>query len=145
MARYYRKKSNNYGGLITFLAVVLVVLVLFVVGIKFRDTTPELRNPPETTTVPPTSGNVSSNNPTQPTTEPTTEPTTPPKPEVTLVSTAKITATGDILMHGPCIQGGKVSDGYDFTPYFRYIQDYVLDADYAVANLETTLAGPTRE
>ena len=143
MARYSRKKRFNYGGFIILLTVILAILGLFALGIKFRDTTPELRLPTETT-APPTTGTPSFNA-TNPEPEPTTEPVETTPPPVTLVSTAKITATGDILMHGPCIQGGKVSDGYDFTPYFRYIQDYVKSADYAVANLETTLAGPTRE
>lgn len=90
----------------------------------------------------------------QPTTpmEPTeTEPeeTTPPEttaaptePPVTLVSTATVSATGDILMHMPCVTGGAQGDGtYDFTHYFNYIQDYIQDADLSVANLETTLCG----
>ena len=144
MARYSRRKRFNYGGCILILTVILAILGLFAVGVKFRDSSPELRLPNETTTAPPTTGNTVKN-PSVSITEPTTQPTTTTPPAVTLVSTAKITATGDILMHGPCIEGGKVSNGYDFTPYFHYLQDYIKNADYAVANLETTLAGPTRE
>ena len=74
---------------------------------------------------------------TEPPTEPPTEaPTTP-----TIVSTAKISATGDVLMHMPVVNTTKVSGGYDFTPIFQYLDDYAAAADYAVANLETTLAG----
>ena len=74
---------------------------------------------------------------TEPPTEPPTEaPTTP-----TIVSTAKISATGDVLMHMPVVNTTKVSGGYDFTPIFQYLDDYSAAADYAVANLETTLAG----
>ncbi len=73
------------------------------------------------------------------TTEPTTEATEPP---VTLVSTATVAATGDMLMHMPCIEPAKTSDGsYNFEHYFTYLKDYVQQADYAVANLETTLCG----
>lgn len=73
------------------------------------------------------------------TTDPTTEPTEPP---VELVSTATVTATGDMLMHLPCIEPAKVSgDNYNFEHYFTYLKDYVQKADYAVANLETTLCG----
>lgn len=137
MAHHARRKRSNYKNSIFILTAVLAILVLFALGIKFRDTDPELRVPIETTTSPSTE-----EAPTTQTPVPTTEPTEPP---VTLLSTAKISAMGDMLMHLPCIEAAKVSDGYDFTPFFRYLQDYIRQADYAVANLETTLAGPTRE
>ena len=70
------------------------------------------------------------------TTEP--EPTDPEAP----VSTATVLATGDLLMHKKVIDSGKQEDGsYDFSSIFRYISPIVQQADYAVANLETTLAG----
>ena len=74
-------------------------------------------------------------------TEPPTEPPTEEPTAPTIVSTAKISATGDVLMHMPVVNTTKVSGGYDFTPIFQYLDDYAADADYAVANLETTLAG----
>ena len=70
-------------------------------------------------------------------TEPPTEAPTAP----TIVSTATISATGDVLMHMPLVNSGKVSGGYDFTGMFQYLDEYAAQADYAVANLETTLAG----
>ena len=70
------------------------------------------------------------------TTEP--EPTDPEAP----VSTATVLATGDLLMHKKVIDSGKQEDGsYDFSSIFRYISPIVQQADYAVANLETTQAG----
>lgn len=58
------------------------------------------------------------------------------------VSTATILSTGDLLMHKKVINSGKQSDGtYDFESIFRYIAPYVSRADFAVANLETTLCG----
>ena len=74
-------------------------------------------------------------------TEPPTEPPTEEPTAPTIVSTAKISATGDVLMHMPVVNTTKVSGGYDFTPIFQYLDDYSAAADYAVANLETTLAG----
>ena len=74
-------------------------------------------------------------------TEPPTEPPTEAPTAPTIVSTAKISATGDVLMHMPVVNTTKVSGGYDFTPIFQYLDDYSAAADYAVANLETTLAG----
>jgi len=82
-----------------------------------------------------------------PTTEPpTTQPPTtlPPEPEH-VVSTATILSTGDLLMHGQLITDARQSDGsYDFSYIFPYITEYVTAADYAVANLETTLAGTAK-
>ena len=67
-----------------------------------------------------------------------TETETPTAP----VSTATILSTGDLLMHKKVINSGKQEDGsYDFESIFRYIAPYTGKADYAVANLETTLCG----
>ncbi len=67
-----------------------------------------------------------------------TETEAPPAP----VSTATILSTGDLLMHKKVINSGKQEDGsYDFESIFRYIAPYTGKADYAVANLETTLCG----
>ena len=81
-----------------------------------------------------------------PATEPTEiqDETTEPKPTdpEAPVSTATVLATGDLLMHKKVIDSGKQEDGsYDFSSIFRYISPIVQQADYAVANLETTLAG----
>ena len=74
-------------------------------------------------------------------TEPPTEATEPePVPEH-VVATATIVSTGDILMHKPVIDVSWQGGGYDFESIFRYIAEDVTAADYAVANLETTLAG----
>ena len=76
-------------------------------------------------------------------TEPPTETTEPePVPEH-VVSTATILSTGDILMHKPVIDVNWKNGGYDFESIFRYITEDVTAADYAVANLETTLASTT--
>ncbi len=51
---------------------------------------------------------------------------------------------GDIMGHDTQIVGAynKESGKYEYEPTFRYISDYILDADIAVGNLEVTLAGP---
>ena len=82
-------------------------------------------------------------------TAPEEETTEAPPPETTLpvpehvVSTATIVSTGDILMHKPVIDVNWTNNGYDFESIFRYITDDITAADYAVANLETTLASTT--
>ena len=58
-------------------------------------------------------------------------------------STATVAATGDVLMHYPVIKTGldSATGEYNFDSIFTYFDDYVSAADYAVANLETTLCG----
>ena len=73
----------------------------------------------------------------------TEPPTEPPTEAPSIVSTATISATGDVLMHMPVVNTGynSATGTYDFTGIFKYLDDYSAAADYAVANLETTLAG----
>ena len=58
-------------------------------------------------------------------------------------ATATVAATGDVLMHYPVIKTGldSATGEYNFDSVFPYFDDYVSAADYAVANLETTLCG----
>ena len=80
------------------------------------------------------------------TTEPPTE-TTMPEPEH-VVSTASIGTMGDLLMHKPIFDdltkynaAVQQKDGsYDFSTVFQYLSEYTSELDFAVANLETTLA-----
>ena len=68
-----------------------------------------------------------------------------PEPEpdpIVKTSTATIAAAGDVLMHYPIIKSGYSGGGeYHFDNMFPYFKSYVEGADYAVANLETTLSG----
>ncbi len=87
-----------------------------------------------TTTLPP--GQTTST--TKASLEPTsTTSTTEPPIEVT------IAAVGDVLSHMPIVNSAKVADAdsYDFRPVFAPVAPYISEADYAVANLETRLAG----
>ena len=61
----------------------------------------------------------------EPEIEPTTEATEPdPVPE-SVVATATIGATGDLLMHLPVINSCRESDGtYNFDEIFQYLKDY---------------------
>lgn len=148
MAKKKKKKSGNKGIIIA----LLIVLLLLSAEVGFlwinrpqphsgpqtpsqmenRPSFPGF-NRPEETSAPETE-----------TTEPeTTEPPTtlPPEPEH-VVATATIGATGDILMHMPVVTTGQQGNGtYNFDSIFRYLREYSDGADYAVANLETTLAG----
>lgn len=70
--------------------------------------------------------------------EPEPEPEPAPEP---VVSTLLV--CGDAMAHSPQLNDARRPDGsYDFTHMFRSVKDVISQADYAVVNLETTLAGP---
>ena len=73
----------------------------------------------------------------------------PTRPELPHeVSSAKLTVTGDLLPHKIIYAKGSVvyqdEQDYDFDPVFKYLHGYTDQADYAVANLETSLFGPEK-
>lgn len=131
------KRPNNTTYYLLIFACVLCVLLGLLLPVAFMMSNPDLwtteptgtTNPSTTVTTPP------------PTT--TVPPTTPPPtdPPVVKESSFTLSATGDMLMHMPVVNTGKVGTGYDFDPLFTYFTQYVQKADYAVCNLETTLAG----
>ncbi|MBR4289623.1 MAG: CapA family protein [Oscillospiraceae bacterium] len=57
------------------------------------------------------------------------------------VARVEIAVAGDVMMHLPIVRSSQTVDGFDFTPIFSYLKPYVSSADFAVANLETTLSG----
>lgn len=65
------------------------------------------------------------------------------EPEYKRTTTIEIVATGDILIHKEILdtQYNSESDSYDFNNNFQYIKSYLNNADLAISNLETTLAG----
>lgn len=52
-------------------------------------------------------------------------------------------AAGDLMFHDDQLKSAydSESDQYDFNEYFEYVKPYFENADLAIANLETTLAG----
>ncbi|ACB84316.1 CapA family protein [Natranaerobius thermophilus] len=57
-----------------------------------------------------------------------------------------ISAVGDVMVHGPQLEAQYDSEKneYDFNDNFEYIKPYIDQADLALANLETVLAGGER-
>lgn len=55
-------------------------------------------------------------------------------------------AVGDVMVHKEQLKRAYVpeSDSFDFTESFSYIKPFIDSADYAFANLETTLAGRSK-
>ena len=134
------KKKKKGNGLRNALIVVIVLLIA-AIGVLIWMCLDLVNAPQQEETTPTQAVTL----PTEPPTETTVpETTVPPEPEH-VVSTATILSTGDLLMHGQLIVDAKQDDGtYDFSYIFPYITEYVSDADFAVANLETTLAGTAK-
>ena len=59
----------------------------------------------------------------------------------TIPETAKMSFTGDLLCQTSVLNSGKTENGYDFTPAFAGLSEVLKDADAAVGNMETPLAG----
>ena len=57
------------------------------------------------------------------------------------IARADFTVAGDLMLHLPIVRTSAVADGYVFDDIFTYVKPYLAAADYAVANLETTLSG----
>ena len=56
---------------------------------------------------------------------------------------ASILAVGDIMVHSPQLkaQYNSSTGTYNFDNNFKYVKKYIEEADYSLANLETTLTG----
>lgn len=76
--------------------------------------------------------------------EPEPEPPPPPgSPGSGVPAEGLLVAVGDIMMHMPQLPAyfDPESKRYDFTPYFTEVKPLIAEADWAMANLETTLSG----
>lgn len=134
-----KKKPSGSAAIVTGLVAVMAVLVLFSLGLRLLLGTPQVEQTAQTEVVTEKEPSLWQRlfGPKEP--QPTE--TEPPEPEH-VVSTASIAVTGDVLMHMPVINTCLQSDGsYNFDSIFQYLTPYSSQADLAVANLETTLAG----
>ncbi|MEB3282057.1 MAG: CapA family protein [Lyngbya sp.] len=75
-----------------------------------------------------------------------TAPTVPPEPpqQKPYTREAKLVAVGDIMMHGTQIKSGYNSSTktYNYDSFFTEVKEIISQGDWAIGNLETTLAGP---
>ncbi len=62
-----------------------------------------------------------------------------------VVSEATVVSGGDLLISSTILKYSKTKNGYDFNYIFKHVDDYVKAADYAVINLETSIAGSGTE
>lgn len=142
-----RSNRTTLISLVVCLAVVLGLLVGAVVVLQATDPFGAETTAPTQTEVPTTQTTQTTQSTAPPTTQTTAPPTTsttkPTEPPVYKLGTATIASVGDFLMHLPVVNSATVTDGdYDFANVFTFFRDYVGAADYAVGNLECTLAGP---
>ena len=133
----------------------LVLLILLIIGCAFvafalfsngsappKADNPQVENLSAAATELPNWLNATQN--TTRTTEPI-ENTTPPEP---VFYTASIGSMGDLLMHKPVFDSqysaAVYQNGiYNFDSIFQYIKEDISALDYAIVNLETTLASNT--
>lgn len=68
------------------------------------------------------------------------------KPEAPKDTNIKISFVGDVLIHQDVLDAAKdkQTGNYDFKNNLKFIKDLIEPADYAVANLEASLAGPEK-
>ena len=73
---------------------------------------------------------------------PSHPPAPPPTPTPTPPTVATLAVCGDVMSHMPVTRDAwdEAQGMYDYTPIFEQARPYVEEADYAVANLETTLS-----
>lgn len=153
--KYRKRNQQNSAPLVLGLVGVMALFIVLAIGLRvFLNTASVPELPSETM-----AGPVQMEETTEPTPAPTEaakisfweklfgkresepEETLPPQPEH-VIAQAKISVTGDILMHMPVINTGLQPDGrYNFDYIFQYLSPYSAGADFAVANLETTLSG----
>ena len=65
----------------------------------------------------------------------------PPEEGKEALPRALLCSTGDILIHQAVIDAAETENRFDFHPMFCYLRPYLAAADFAVADLETTLCG----
>ena len=126
--RRRRRKKNHLAPVAIVLSVILVGLILVVMFMGGDE--PKPTDPIQTTTAPTT-------------TAPTTVPPTTTEPPIVKESSFTLSAVGDMLMHMPVVNSGYYANtnSYNLDTIFTYFTDHVQSADFAVGNLETTLAG----
>lgn len=145
------KKQQPSGDALILKTLGTVLAVLVLIALLFRGCVAGLSKAPEEPT------------PTQAVTQPTepeeekpsfwqrlfgskeTEPepeTEPEETEPVVTATAKISVLGDVILHKRVFTSGLQSDGsYDLNFIFKYVKPQLQAADWAVANLETSLCG----
>ena len=67
-----------------------------------------------------------------------------PSASVPEPTVATLAVCGDVMSHMPQTQDAYVSEAgiYDYLPCLQFVKPWISSADFAVANLETTLNGP---
>ena len=144
-----KRRKQRRSKLLWILPILLVLVIGTLIAVQWLGKPDDtLQGPTEPTgssenILPPNSSETDESNTSQSTTESSSESTTESVPELPyVVSTATLSAQGDLLMHKPVINTGAKRDGsYDYESIFRYVAPYVSAFDYAAVNLETTLGG----
>ena len=63
------------------------------------------------------------------------------RPDTHHVAEVSVATVGDIMVHRSQLIRAFDGDAFDFAPSFEWVAPLIKDVDYAIGNLETTLAG----
>jgi poly-gamma-glutamate synthesis protein (capsule biosynthesis protein) len=145
-----RRSSKRTGIILTIVVLIIVVLGagIFIYANPFEtnentaETTEEVEETPENSGDDQTSENGENDE----TDEGDATAQEPEEPEETFID-IQISAVGDVMAHGNQLIAAKNNpEGvYNFNSVFEDIKPFIEEADLALANLETTLAGDSRE
>lgn len=75
-----------------------------------------------------------------PTDEATEAPSEDPAPAPEPIGELTIVSGGDILLHPSVWESARTATGFDFTPQYAHIKDYIAGADLALCSLEAPIA-----
>ncbi len=110
------------------LLIMLAAVIVLVIGAVIIASVARSSEPKETPTPTPSAAPVTE----------TPEPTVEPTHEHVNTASATIAIGGDIVMHTGLNSEANTGSGYDYTPIFGILKDYIAESDYAVCSLVTT-------
>lgn len=122
-----------------FLLSIIIVVLLVVAGFFIKE---YLENNQEIDIVEPTPEENQEN-----TNDPESDPEPEPDPEPDTFTNIRIAAAGDIMFHSTQLESAydAQNNTYNFESVFADVKPIFSAADLAIANFETTMAGPARE
>lgn len=145
--KFERRRPRHVTLLLNIMRILILVAVILAIVFAVKTFLP--KPAPSTPSTGSTNPSTQPPETTPPATTESTLSTTPPETaaptEASVVSTASIGASGDVLIHTPIITAGLFDGKYNFDNIFQYVSPYFESYDYMVANLEVSLAGSKHE
>ena len=122
-------------------AVSLLIVLLAVLVLGLAAAAVQIGRPDDTGSTTTTTSSTTSLQLTEETGDETTPALTTESTTQDLSASLTLAASGEVLMHDHVLAGGLTPDGYDYDYAFEYIRPEIGRADYAICDMEGTLAG----